>query len=178
MENPLVKIRSGAGTAASKVRGGAKAGWNKTTGGASGAWGKTKGGVTGFGRGTRERAAHLTDATRDKTASLWDRSGGARVVDAARSNSRIAIAWACLALFVIMWIAWTAYIWSTNGATAGLGVLISWPVMFGAVALVVAPFVIVTRLVRRHRDDEGGAAIAGGGDTDGDSMTTGGTYPG
>jgi hypothetical protein len=177
MDNPLVKIRSGAGAAASKVRGGASAGWSKTRSGAGGAWGRTRDGVAGFGKGTRERASSLSEAARDNTAGLWDRTGGARLVGAARSNSRVAIAWACLALFVIMWIAWTVYIWSTNGSTAGLGVLISWPVVFGAVALVVAPFVIVARLILRHRDGEGGAAIAGGGDADPDEVT-GGTYPG
>ena len=54
-----------------------------------------------------------------------------------------------------MWIAWTVYVWSTNGSTAGLGVLISWPVVFGAVALVVAPFVLIARLILRNRNGRG-----------------------
>jgi hypothetical protein len=176
VENPLAKIRSGAGAATSKVRGGATGSWSKLSDGAGGAWGKARDRVSGFGANTRERATNLTEAARDGAADLWDRSGGAGLVDSARSNPRVAIAWAALGVLVLAWIAWTIYVWSSNGSRAGLGVLISWPIVFGALAMIAAPFVLVTVLVRRHRDGEGGAAMAGGAE-DPDSVT-GGTYPG
>jgi hypothetical protein len=42
---------------------------------------------------------------------------------------------------------------------AGLGVLLTWPVLLGALALVAAPFVLTAMLVQRLRDSE--PAIAG-----------------
>ena len=49
-------------------------------------------------------------------------------------------------MLVIAWIAWTIYVWSTNGSTAGLGVLISLAGRVRRLALVAAPFVLVARL--------------------------------
>jgi len=59
-----------------------------------------------------------------------------------------------VALIVVMWIGWTAYVWTENGSTAGIGVLISWPAVLAAVTLVTAPFIGGAVAVRRHRAGE------------------------
>jgi len=59
-----------------------------------------------------------------------------------------------VALIVVMWIGWTAYVWTENGSTAGIGVLISWPAVLAAVTLVTAPFIGGAVAVRRHRASE------------------------
>ncbi|CAN5555413.1 hypothetical protein BH20ACT15_BH20ACT15_05200 [soil metagenome] len=62
-------------------------------------------------------------------------------------------------VIVAMWIGWTIYIWAENGSAAGIGVLISWPAVFAALALISAPFVGGALAMRRHR---GGSAVAAG----------------
>ena len=64
-----------------------------------------------------------------------------RALERARSNPRIAIAWAAGILLVIAWIGWAIYVTTEHGGSAGLGVLISWPAAIAALALVAAPFV-------------------------------------
>lgn len=59
-----------------------------------------------------------------------------------------------IALIVLMWIGWTAYVWAENGSTAGIGVLISWPAVLAGVTLVTAPFIGGAVAVRRHRAGE------------------------
>lgn len=63
---------------------------------------------------------------------------------------RIAI-FAAAGLVVAIWIGWTAYVWNENGSTAGIGVLISWPAVFAALALVSVPFVGAGLFVRSQR---------------------------
>ena len=171
--NPLTKVRFGATGAVAKVRGGVKGGWSKASGG-------LRGGLRSVGQGMRDRAASISDGARDGVAAVWEHSGGARLMQSARSNPQVAIAWAALALIVFAWIAWTIYITAKHGTAAGLGVLISWPALFAALAIVSAPFVGAWLLVRRHRSNGSSPAIAGGAEVGGAEAEkfTGGTYPG
>lgn len=185
--NPLEKIRSAGGSARDRIRAGAsrvggapRRGWEGTArtaswvkGGVGRGWQRTRSGIGGATTDARERV-------RDTAEAAWDRTGGARIAQSARSNPRIAIAWAVGGLLLLAWIAWTAYVTAENGANAGLGVLLSWPVVFAALALVAAPFVGTALLVRRLRGGDDTPPIAGGADSPaGDSdAITGGTYPG
>ncbi len=65
--------------------------------------------------------------------------------------------WTALALLLAIWIGWTVYVWSENGADAGIGVLISWPAVFAALALLAAPLIGVGLLMRRQRTADGRA---------------------
>jgi hypothetical protein len=92
-----------------------------------------------------------------------------------RSDHRLAIVWVAAGLLVVAWIGWTAYVWSENGAAAGLGVLISWPAVFAALALIATPLVGAGVLVHRHRPAGPGPQAAdaadGGGETAGAGAT-------
>ncbi|HEX2359380.1 MAG TPA: hypothetical protein VHH72_06160 [Solirubrobacterales bacterium] len=79
-----------------------------------------------------------------------------------RARPRAAAAWAGAALLVAAWIGWTVYAWIENGAAAGIGVLISWPAVAVALALLASPFVGAGLLVRRHRRAADGPAVAAG----------------
>lgn len=52
-------------------------------------------------------------------------------------------------LLVAAWLGWAIYVASDRGVREGLGVLIAWPALVLAVALVVLPFVGLYLLVRR-----------------------------
>jgi hypothetical protein len=54
-------------------------------------------------------------------------------------------------LLVAAWIAWAVYVWTENGASAGIGVLVTWPVVFAALALVTSPIWATGIFVRRRR---------------------------
>jgi hypothetical protein len=136
--NPLQKARDGAGSA--------WAGTKRTAG-----W--VKGGIAG-----------ATAPVRDGLAGAWDRVGGGSLMHQARSDSRIGAGLIIGAILVVLWIAWTVYVWTENGTAAGLGVLISWPAVIVALALVAAPFVGAVVLVRRLAANGGPTlAVAGGG---------------
>jgi hypothetical protein len=79
------------------------------------------------------------------------------IVDRARSNQRLTVAIAAGGLVVLAWIGWTIYVTTDNGANAGLGVVLAWPLLLAALALVASPFVGIYLLVRRHPADEGGS---------------------
>lgn len=183
--NPLTKVRSGATTATAKVRGGAGATWRKSRDGTTRTAAWVKDGVTGTARKTRWRISSLTDraggAGSDAPASdapdavtasaeaggegergIWERIGAARLLERARSNSRVAITWTVAGFLVLAWIAWAVYVTAENGANAGLGVVISWPAVFAALALVAAPFVGATLLVRRLHHGQTTPLLAGG----------------
>lgn len=66
------------------------------------------------------------------------------------------------ALLVFLWIGWTIYVGTNNGWTAGVGVLISWPLLAALAAAVAMAVIGVTRLVRERRSPRT-PAIAGGG---------------
>lgn len=67
-----------------------------------------------------------------------------------RSNKASAAVWAAGGLLVAAWIGWTTYVWAENGSAAGIGVLISWPAVFAALALLSSP-AWGPWLLKRHR---------------------------
>jgi hypothetical protein len=87
-------------------------------------------------------------------------ANGDGIIERARSNPRIVIAIAAGAVLLIAWIAWAIYVTSSDGATAGLGVVIAWPAMLAALALISLPFIGGYLLIRRLSDGEGSTATA------------------
>ncbi len=81
-------------------------------------------------------------------------------VDRARSNPWLAVAIAAGAILVLAWIGWAIYVTGQNGAGAGLGVVIAWPAMLAALALISLPFIGGYLLVKRLSDGEGSTATA------------------
>jgi hypothetical protein len=77
-----------------------------------------------------------------------------------RFNRRLVVAIAGGVLVLIAWIAWAIYVTSDKGATAGLGVVIAWPVLLAALALISLPFIGAFRLVRRLNAEEGSTGAA------------------
>jgi hypothetical protein len=75
-----------------------------------------------------------------------------------RSNPRIVIAIATGAVLLLAWIAWAIYVTSSDGATAGLGVVIAWPAMLAALLLVSLPVVGGYVLVKRLSENSGSTA--------------------
>ncbi|HEX5822473.1 MAG TPA: hypothetical protein VFY30_11975 [Solirubrobacterales bacterium] len=82
------------------------------------------------------------------------------IVERARSNPRWAIAIATAAVLFLAWIAWAIYVTRSNGATAGLGVVLAWPAMLVALALISLPFIGGYLLIRRLSDGDGSAVAA------------------
>lgn len=148
--NPLQKARDGAASTWRKSRDGTKrtASWVKD--GVGGAVGKA-----------RSRGGEATSGIQDAVSNAGDRSGGASLLQRAKADSRIGAALILGVLLLVTWIAWTVYVWSENGVSAGLGVLISWPAVIAAIALIAAPFVAAVILVRRMAADRE-PALAGG----------------
>jgi hypothetical protein len=162
--NPLHKVRDGAASAWRKSRDGTTrtAGWVKS--GVSGAAGKARTGVAGIGGGSETGEKKSPGAVRDGISGGWERVGGASLLHRARSDNRVGAAVIIGAILFVLWIAWTIYVWTENGSTAGLGVLITWPAVLAAIALVASPFVAAVILVKRLAADGGPSlAIAGGG---------------
>lgn len=85
---------------------------------------------------------------------LAGRIAAAAPVESARSHGRVAIAWAVGALLVAAWIGWTIYAWSENGSVAGLGVLITWPAVLLALAVIASPFVGLWWMLRERETGE------------------------
>ena len=81
-------------------------------------------------------------------------------LDRLRSNPRWAVAAAAAAVLLLAWIAWAIYVTSSNGATAGLGVVLAWPAMLVALALISLPFIGAYLLIRRLSEGEGATAEA------------------
>lgn len=98
--------------------------------------------ITGAGHDGADPAA-------GRAEGIWGRSGSAEIAEGVRANRRGAAVWTALGLLAVIWIGWTAYVWTSHGARAGIGVLISWPAIFAALALVSAPFVGGAMLSRR-----------------------------
>src|SRR3954469_3431427 len=80
-------------------------------------------------------------------------ANGDGMVDRARSNSRLVVAIAAGAILLLAWIGWAVYVTSSNGASAGLGVMIAWPAMLLALGLISLPFIGGYLLVRRLSTD-------------------------
>jgi hypothetical protein len=119
---------------------------------------RAAGAITGATRDARERI-------RDGAEGALDRTGGTRALERARSNRWVAIAWITGAILFVAWIGWAIYSTAEYGGMAGLGVLISWPAVIAALALVAAPFVGLYLLVQRLREPAI-AGINGGGGAD------------
>jgi hypothetical protein len=83
----------------------------------------------------------------------------------ARSNPWLGAAAIAAALLLIAWIAWAIYVTSDRGANAGLGVVLSWPVLLGALALVAAllagPYLLI-RLLSPGDEADVASSISGG----------------
>ena len=79
------------------------------------------------------------------------------IVGRVRSNSRLVVAIAAAAVLLVAWIAWAIHVASSNGATAGLGVLLAWPAILVALALISLPFIGGYLLIRRLSDGDSSA---------------------
>jgi hypothetical protein len=78
-----------------------------------------------------------------------------------RSNPRLVVAIAAGAVLVCAWIGWAIHVTSSNGASAGLGVVIAWPAILAALALISLPFIGGYLLIRRlSPSEEGSTATA------------------
>ena len=87
-------------------------------------------------------------------------NGDGGFIDRARSDTRLLIAIVAGVLLVLAWIGWAVYVTSSNGATAGLGVVIAWPAMLAALVLISLPFIGGYLLIRRLSEDSGSAGTA------------------
>jgi type VI protein secretion system component VasK len=70
-----------------------------------------------------------------------------------RANPWLAVGIAVAALLVIAWLAWAIYVASDRGVNEGLGVLVAWPAMVAALALISLPFIGIYLLVKRTATD-------------------------
>jgi hypothetical protein len=70
-----------------------------------------------------------------------------------RASDRHLGLWVGGALLVAVWLGWTAYVWTDNGAWSGIGVLISWPAVLAGLAVLTFPL-WATWLLRRERQAE------------------------
>lgn len=96
---------------------------------------------------SKEESAPPSDGDAAKPAA----AAQAEETTSAPGRGRKIAIFAAAGLIVAIWIGWTAYVWNENGSTAGIGVLVSWPAVFAALALVAAPFVGAGMLVRSQR---------------------------
>jgi hypothetical protein len=131
--------------------------WEKVRG----AFGRVGGGFAWAGRGVKSSVGGAGRAVGGAAARPFEapRRRVSGLVSSAREHPALGIGIAAGALVGVAWIAWAVYVSTENGMNAGLGVLLTWPVLLGAVALVAAPFVLTAMLVQRLRDSE--PAIAG-----------------
>ena len=148
------RLKRAGAAVVSKPRDAAKAVGDGFKWAGSGVAGKTK--AAGGAVGDRTRA--VRGAVTAKTSPPWKAAK-----EKFQANPWMGIAAISGVVIVIAWIAWAIYVTAENGATAGLGVVISWPAVFLAVGLVMAPFVGVYLLVRHLQgDDASDPPLAGG----------------
>jgi hypothetical protein len=93
-------------------------------------------------------------------------ANGDGLIDRARSNPRMVVVIAAGAILVLAWFGWAIYVTSSNGASAGLGVVIAWPAMLAALALISLPFIGGYLLVRRLSMESGAPAAEEAEDTE------------
>ena len=113
----------------------------------------------------RARISDTWQAIGDGIASATERPRGffSRIRQRAREHPTLAMGIVGGTLIGIAWIAWAIYVTTENGANAGLGVLITWPVLIGALCLIAAPFVLTGVLVKRYwPEGDDNPPIAGG----------------
>jgi hypothetical protein len=82
------------------------------------------------------------------------------LTDRVRSSPRLAVAIAGGVVLLLAWIGWAIYVTSSEGATAGLGVVIAWPALLAALGLISLPFIGGYLLIRRLSPDRGGVDTA------------------
>jgi flagellar biosynthesis/type III secretory pathway M-ring protein FliF/YscJ len=100
-------------------------------------------------------------------------ANGDNLIERARTNPRWAVAIAAGAVLILAWIGWAIYVTSSNGATAGLGVVLAWPALLAALALISLPFIGGYLLIRRLSDGEGSTATAEADDGEGEEEDDG-----
>jgi hypothetical protein len=122
------------------------------------ATGKASRTVTGLPAKVAQRVRRDTPEGGTAAAGPVQATSEEGVLDRARSHPRYAAAIAGGGLLLIAWIAWAIYVTTAHGATAGLGVVISWPVLLSALALISLPFVGAFLLVRRLSSGGDGTA--------------------
>jgi hypothetical protein len=83
------------------------------------------------------------------------------LVTRVRANPWLTVAIAAGAILVLAWIGWAIYVAGDRGAKEGLGVLIAWPALIAAAALISLPFIGGFLLVRRLRVDTDSSAATG-----------------
>ena len=186
--NPLTKVRSGAASAGRKLKSAGSTVGSKTKAAGSAVASKPKaagsavgngfkwagGGISSQTKSARDAVVAKASPLRERLTGLWNQAK-----EKFQTNPQMGIAAILGLLLVIAWIGWAIYVTSTNGANAGLGVVISWPAVFMALALVMAPFVGLFLLIRRLQgNDPSDPPIAGGAPDDSDSSATARTYPG
>ncbi len=66
-----------------------------------------------------------------------------------RSSPWLLVAIVGAAILILAWIGWAIHVTSADGARTGLGVLIAWPAMLLALALISLPFIGGYLLTRR-----------------------------
>jgi ABC-type sulfate transport system permease subunit len=87
-----------------------------------------------------------------------------RVPGRVRERPWIAVAIALGAILVCAWLAWAVYVSGEHGARQGVGVLVAWPALVLAAAIVALPFVGGYFLIQRLRpSDEAPTAQEGAG---------------
>jgi hypothetical protein len=82
-----------------------------------------------------------------------------------RANPWLAVGAAAGVLLVGAWIAFAIHVTGDKGARAGLGVLVAWPALLVALALISLPCIWAFRLIRGAHRDRG--SIAGSDDSGG-----------
>jgi hypothetical protein len=87
-------------------------------------------------------------------------ANGDGMIERARSNPRLMVAIAAGTILLLAWIGWAIYVTSSDGATAGLGVVIAWPAMLAALALISLPFIGGYLLIKRLSEDSGSRPTA------------------
>jgi hypothetical protein len=78
-----------------------------------------------------------------------------------RDRPWLAVTVAAVAILVLAWIGWAVYVAADRGAREGLGVLIAWPALIAAAALVALPFIGLYLLIRRLQTDADSSATPG-----------------
>jgi hypothetical protein len=89
-----------------------------------------------------------------------------------RSNPWLAVGIALAALLIAAWLAWAIYVASDRGVNEGLGVLVAWPAIVLALALISLPFIGGYLLVKRLSPESDDEAKEADEEDSGDEETT------
>jgi hypothetical protein len=87
-------------------------------------------------------------------------ANGDGLIGRARSSPWLLIAIVAGGILILAWIGWAVYVTSDSGARAGLGVVIAWPAMLAALAIIALPFIGFYLLISRLSEDSGSTATA------------------